>query len=60
MQNALAKLNQADNNRKLKAKKATEAICKSFADHENIKTISENNMERNVTAINSHLPKVNF
>ena len=36
-------------------KKAVEVICKSFANHENIKAIKENNITKNLTAGNSHL-----
>ena len=36
-------------------KKAVEVICKSFANHENIKAIKENNIIKNLTAGNSHL-----
>ena len=39
-------------------KKAVEVICKSFANHESIKAIKENNIAKNLTAGNSHLPKV--
>ena len=39
-------------------KKAVEVICKSFANHESIKAIKENNITKNLTAGNSHLPKV--
>ena len=37
---------------------AIEVICKSFANHESIKAIKENNIAKNLTAGNSHLPKV--
>ena len=39
-------------------KKAVEVICKSFANHESIKAIKENNIAKNLTAGNSHLPQV--
>ena len=39
-------------------KKAVEVICKSFANHESIKAIKENNIAKNLTAGNSHHPKV--
>ena len=39
-------------------KKAVKIICKSFPNHENVKAIKENNIERKLTAVNSHLPKV--
>ena len=39
-------------------KKAVEVICKSFANHESVKAIKENNITKNLTAGNSHLPKV--
>lgn len=39
-------------------KKTVEVICKSFGNHESIKVIKENNIEKNFTAANSHLPKV--
>ena len=35
-------------------KKAVEIISKSFANHESIKTIKENNIAKNFTAGNSH------
>ena len=38
--------------------KAREVISKSFANHDSIKAIKENNIEKNLTAGNSHLPKV--
>ena len=38
--------------------KALEVISKSFANHESIKAIKENDIEKNLTAGNSHLPKV--
>ena len=39
-------------------KKAVEVICKSFIKHESIKAIKENNVAKNLTAGNSHLPQV--
>ena len=39
-------------------KKAVEVICKSFTKHESIKAIKENNVAKNLTAGNSHLPQV--
>ena len=39
-------------------KKSVEVICKLFANHESIKAIQENNIEENLTAGNSHPPKV--
>ena len=39
-------------------KKSVEVICKSFANHEIIKIIKENNIAKSLTAGNSHLPKV--
>ena len=39
-------------------KKAVEVICKSFANHESIKAIKENNIAKNLIAGNSHFPKV--
>ena len=39
-------------------KKALEVIPKSFANHESIKTIKENNIAKNLTAGNSHTLKV--
>ena len=39
-------------------KKSVEVICKSFANHESIKAIKENNIAKSLTAGNSHLPKV--
>ena len=39
-------------------KKAVEVIYKSFANHESIKAIKENNIAKNLTAGKSHLPKV--
>ena len=39
-------------------KKAVEVICKSFANHESVKAIKENNITENLTAGNSHLLKV--
>ena len=39
-------------------KKAVEVICKSFANHESIKAIKENNIAKNLTEGNSHFPKV--
>ena len=38
-------------------KKAVEVVCKSFANHESIKAIKENDTAKNFTAANSHLPK---
>ena len=38
--------------------KAVEAICQSFTNHESIEVIKENNIEKNLTAGNCHLPKV--
>ena len=38
--------------------KAVEVFFKSFANHESIKAIKENNITKNLTAGNSHLPKV--
>ena len=35
-----------------------EVICKLFANHESIKAIKEINIAKNLTAGNSHLPKV--
>ena len=35
-----------------------EVIYKSFANHESIKAIKENNIAKNLTAGKSHLPKV--
>ena len=37
---------------------AIEVICKSFANHESIRAVKENNIAKNLTAGNSHLPKV--
>ena len=59
--NTLAELNQPtlQRNRKLKTtKNAKQVIYKSFANHESIKAIKENNIEKSLTAANSHLPKV--
>ena len=39
-------------------KKAVEVIYKSFANHESIKAIKENNIAKNLTAGKSYLPKV--
>ena len=39
-------------------KKTVEVICKSFANHESIKAIKENNITKNLTAGNSHPPQV--
>ena len=39
-------------------KKAVEVICKSFANLQSIKAIKENNIAKNLTVGNSHLPKV--
>ena len=39
-------------------KKAVEVICQLFANNESIKAIKENNIAKNLTAGNSHLPKV--
>ena len=39
-------------------KKAAEVICKSFANHESIQAIKENNIAKNLTAGNSHHPEV--
>ena len=37
-------------------KKAVEVICKSFANLQSIKAIKENNIAKNLTVGNSHLP----
>ena len=39
-------------------KKSVEVICQSFANHEIIKTIKENNIAKSLKAGSSHLPKV--
>ena len=39
-------------------KKAVAVICKSFANHESIKVKKENNIAKNLTERNGHLPKV--
>ena len=39
-------------------KKAVEVICKSFANLQSIKAIKENNIAKNLTVGNSHLPQV--
>ena len=43
---------------KKKNRKAIEVICKSFPNYESVKTIRENNIEKNLTAGNCHLSKV--
>ena len=44
-------------NRKLK-KAAAKVICNPFANHESTKAIKENSIGKNLSAGNSHLPKV--
>ena len=39
-------------------KKAVEVICKSFANHESVKALKKKITAKNLTAGNSHLPKV--
>ena len=39
-------------------KKAIEVVCKSFANHESVTAIKENNIEKYLTAGNNHLPNV--
>ena len=35
-----------------------QVIYKSFANHESIKAIKENDIEKSLTTANSHLPKI--